>query len=69
MTFVCRWSFELKALRPVLPAIWLTRRLRLTDERFMTHTRTPVTIDDPANRIDFYATFLHSNRRVALAIQ
>lgn len=47
----------------------LTRNLRLTDERFMTHTRTPVTIDDPANRIDFYATFLHSNRRVALPIQ
>ncbi len=35
----------------------------------MTHIRTPVTIDDPANRIDFYATFLHSNRRVALPIQ
>lgn len=47
----------------------LTRRLRLTDERFMTHTRTPIAIDDPANRIDFYATFLHSNRRVTLPIQ
>lgn len=47
----------------------LTRNLRLTDERFMTHTRTPVTIADPANRIDFYATFLRSNRRVALPIQ
>ena len=69
MTFVCRWSFGPKALRPVLPAIWLTWNLRLTDERFMTRTRTPVAIADPANRIDFYATFLHSNRRVALPIQ
>ncbi|WP_270416774.1 hypothetical protein [Bifidobacterium pseudolongum] len=69
MMFVCRWSFGLKALRPVLPAIWLTRRLRLINERFMTRTRTPVTIDAPANRIDFYAMFLHSNPRVALPIQ
>lgn len=35
----------------------------------MTRTRTPVAIADPANRIDFYVTFLHSNRRVALPIQ
>ena len=35
----------------------------------MTRTRTPDAIADPANRIDFYATFLHSNRRVALPIQ
>lgn len=47
----------------------LTRNLRLTDERFMTRTRTPVAITDSANRIDFYATFLHANRRVALPIQ
>ncbi|PKV02847.1 transcriptional regulator [Bifidobacterium pseudolongum subsp. globosum] len=69
MMFVCRWSFGPKALRPVLPAIWLTRRLRLINERFMTRTRTPVAIAGPANRIDFYATFLHSNCCAALPIQ
>ena len=35
----------------------------------MTHTHTPVTIDDPANRIDFYATFLRGNNDLALPIQ
>ncbi len=47
----------------------LTRSLRMTDERFMPHTRTAVSIADPANRIDFYATFLGDNRRLALPIQ
>lgn len=41
----------------------------MTDERFMPHTRTAVSIADPANRIDFYATFLRDNRRLALPIQ
>lgn len=41
----------------------------MTDERFMPHTRTAVSIADPANRIDFYATFLGDNRRLALPIQ
>ncbi len=47
----------------------LTRSLRMTDERFMPHMRTAVSIADPANRIDFYATFLCDNRRLALPIQ
>lgn len=47
----------------------LTRSLRMTDEWFMTHTRTAVSIADPANRINFYATFLCDNRRLALLIQ
>lgn len=47
----------------------LTRGLALTDGRFATHARTEVAIDDPANRIDFYATFLSGNRDVALPIQ
>lgn len=41
----------------------------MTDERFMTRTRTAVSIADPANRIDFYATFLCDNRRLALLIR
>lgn len=47
----------------------LTRSSPDVDERFVVHTRTPVAIDDPANCIDCYATFLTDNRRVALPIQ
>lgn len=47
----------------------LTRSSPGVDERFVAHTRTPVAIDDPANRIDCYATFLTDDRHVALPIQ
>lgn len=47
----------------------LTRSSHDVNGRFLVHTRTSVAIDDPANRIDFYATFLTGNRRAALPIQ